>query len=92
MTAKKRSTDVRILFKDNGCGIEASAREHLFKPFYTSKPKGIGMGLAIAKKLVAAMRGTVTISGTPGGGAAVEIVLPLEEEDRDHEAPKPAHH
>jgi signal transduction histidine kinase len=92
MTSKKRNTDVRILFADNGCGIEASAREHLFKPFYTSKPKGIGMGLAIAKKLVAAMRGTVTISGTPGGGAAVEIVLPLEEEDRDHEAPKPAHH
>jgi signal transduction histidine kinase len=64
-----------IVVEDNGPGftIEDPAR-----PFATSKPDGVGLGLSIAKRIVEDHDGTLELANAPGGGALVAIVLPLE--------------
>lgn len=66
-----------IVVEDNGPGftIEDPAR-----PFTTSKPDGIGLGLAIAKRIVEDHGGTLELANSPTGGALVAIVLPADKE------------
>ena len=70
--------DLRIV--DRGPGIPMAMREHVFAPFQrlddTSAGTGVGLGLAVARGFVQAMRGTVEIEDTAGGGATVVISLP----------------
>jgi PAS domain S-box-containing protein len=61
---------------DNGCGMTETQQKNLFKPFYTSKPHGTGLGLVIVKKMVARMSGKIEILSTPGRGTIVSISLP----------------
>lgn len=61
---------------DNGPGIEESQREHLFKPFFTTREGGTGLGLANVKKIVDYHGGTVSAGNRPEGGAVFSIVLP----------------
>lgn len=66
---------VRISVLDNGCGMSRKQQEDLFKPFYTTKLRGTGLGLVITKKLVARMGGTIGVKSREGEGTAVEIRL-----------------
>lgn len=66
---------VQLVFEDNGGGLDAAAREHLFKPFFTTKPKGTGLGLVISRKALARMRATISAESAPGGGTAFLITL-----------------
>jgi signal transduction histidine kinase len=66
-----------IEVEDNGCGITAENLPKVFTPFFTTKQKGTGMGLAIANKIVAQHKGTIKIDSTPGGNTVVRIWLPL---------------
>jgi signal transduction histidine kinase len=49
----------------------------LFEPFNTTKPKGSGLGLALARKNIEAFGGTVSYADRPGGGAIFTVSLPL---------------
>ncbi len=69
-------TDVWLRVKDNGPGIEADAREHLFSPFYTSKSDGTGLGLPICKKLVDAHHGTIELISEAGAGTEFLLTFP----------------
>ena len=69
-------TDVWLRVKDNGPGIEADAREHLFSPFYTSKSDGTGLGLPICKKLVEAHHGTIELISEAGAGTEFLLTFP----------------
>jgi len=69
--------EVSISIRDNGCGIPDEKQKELFMPFSSSKPRGIGLGLTIAKKLLAQMNGTIEISSQRDHGAEVLIRLPL---------------
>lgn len=62
---------------DTGCGIPTDVCEKLFKPFYTTKPEGNGLGLATARKIVAAHGGTMTLQSEQGRGTKVSIRLPV---------------
>lgn len=67
---------------DNGDGFPPDKREHAFQPFYTTKSRGTGLGLANCKKMLQAMGGTIEIvDGAPGAlpGAAFEVTLPQPE-------------
>ena len=68
---------LRVRVTDNGTGIAEGAREKLFRPFFTTKPQGTGLGLALVQKIVVSHNGRVVVEPVEGGGAAFKMVLPL---------------
>ena len=67
---------LRILVRDSGHGIEPDALPRIFDAFFTTKPGGMGMGLAISRSIVEAHGGRLGVSSNPGGGTTFEITLP----------------
>jgi signal transduction histidine kinase len=67
---------VRIRVRDHGPGISPEVRAQLFQPFFTTKPTGTGLGLALARDAVLAERGALELVDV-GGGACFEVVLPV---------------
>ena len=67
---------VWLRIEDNGCGISEERLSELFKPFYTSKPHGTGLGLVISRKMLAKMNGTIEIKSREKQGTAVTISIP----------------
>jgi two-component system sensor kinase FixL len=66
-----------IVFADAGPGIPADVREKVFTPFFTTKPRGTGLGLPTAKRLIEAHGGDMRIECPPTGGTVVTIQLPV---------------
>jgi signal transduction histidine kinase len=62
---------------DNGPGIEESSLGKLFRPFYTTKADGTGLGLAVVQKIIIQHGGQVEARNRPEGGAAFMVTLPL---------------
>lgn len=69
-----------IRVDDNGPGVTAELLPHLFQPFISNKPGGIGMGLAISNALARALGGRLEYEPAPGGGARFCLTLPVNEE------------
>ncbi len=65
-------------FTDTGCGIPEENLEKIFEPLFTTKPKGIGLGLAITKRLVEQNGGKIEVASQTGEGATFTVKLPLE--------------
>ena len=65
-----------LTVKDVGAGIDAGNFDHLFDAFFTTKPAGMGMGLAICKSIVEAHGGTIWATSKPGQGATFQFTLP----------------
>jgi PAS domain S-box-containing protein len=65
-----------ILIADSGPGIPPEEIPNLFKPFYSRKVKGMGLGLAISQKIIREHKGDITISSEPNKGTTVKVVLP----------------
>jgi len=61
---------------DNGVGIEPEHREKIFLPFYTTKPTGTGLGMAIVKKIMDLHGGEIDIDSVPGRGTTVRLIIP----------------
>ena len=65
--------------RDNGCGMDASAREKIFAPFFSTKgSKGAGLGLAVTKKIVEEHGGTIQVQSAPGAGTEFTLLLPVK--------------
>jgi two-component system sensor histidine kinase PilS (NtrC family) len=67
---------VEIAVEDRGVGIPAADVERVFEPFYTTKPKGTGLGLATVHRIVEAHGGRLALASRPGEGTAVRLRLP----------------
>jgi two-component system sensor histidine kinase HydH len=67
---------VRLSFEDTGPGIDAAVRGRLFEPFVTTKEKGSGLGLAVARRIVEEHHGGIEARAGATGGTCIEIVLP----------------
>ena len=67
---------VLLTFTDTGPGVPPELKEKIFTPFYTSRVKGMGLGLSIVKGIVDAHHGVLRETGEPGGGANFELYLP----------------
>ena len=67
---------ILIHVEDNGRGMSPQQLKDAFRPFYTTKPNGTGLGLMLAKKMTIRMNGTIEISSEPGAGTAVDIFIP----------------
>jgi signal transduction histidine kinase len=65
-----------ITIADHGPGIPEALRPRVFEPYFTTKPDGTGLGLALVRQTLEAHRGTITVGETPGGGATFAIVFP----------------
>lgn len=72
-----RGTAVAVEIADHGPGIPLERQARLFEPFYTTKKRGAGLGLAIAHRIVTAHSGTLTVSSQPGAGSRFCMTLPL---------------
>jgi signal transduction histidine kinase len=62
---------------DDGPGIPAGIRDQVFVPFYTTRPRGTGLGLALVQRTVVDLGGSVEAAEGPRGGALFRIRLPL---------------
>jgi signal transduction histidine kinase len=69
-------TKMRIEVADTGRGIDEADRERLFQPFYTTKPTGMGMGLAIARSIVEAHGGSLSVARHAGPGTSFHVTFP----------------
>jgi signal transduction histidine kinase len=69
---------VRVAVRDNGPGLNAEQRRHVFDPFYTTKTKGTGLGMAIAKRIIDAHGGQIAVGNVAGPGAEILITLPRD--------------
>jgi signal transduction histidine kinase len=74
--------EIVVRVRDSGKGITAHDAEHLFEPFYTTKEKGLGIGLAICRSIVEAHGGKLSfLPNSTGGGAVFEFTLPIVADD-----------
>ncbi len=67
---------VRIVIQDDGPGMDAELRERIFTPFFTTKPRGSGLGLPVVHRAIEAHRGVVLVDSSPGSGTRFTIILP----------------
>ncbi|MEE8526828.1 MAG: ATP-binding protein [Thermoanaerobaculia bacterium] len=73
---RRRDGGVEIRIDDHGPGLSAVAAEKLFDPFFTQRPGGVGMGLALTRRIVVLHEGQVAIENRPGGGARATLWIP----------------
>ena len=76
-TGRNGDQTIVLGVRDHGTGIDEEARSRLFERFYTTKPDGLGMGLAIVRSIIEAHDGTIVAENTPGGGACFSVTLPI---------------
>jgi signal transduction histidine kinase len=80
VTVKSRAMGgmVEIAVIDRGAGIDLKQRDSIFNPFFTTKPQGVGLGLAIVSKIVDEHGGKITVDSEPGKGSVFHVLLPVE--------------
>jgi len=74
-SAKDQSQGVRVAVRDSGPGLDPKSLDHLFTAFFTTKPQGMGMGLAISRSIIEAHGGRLWASPNDGPGATFQFTL-----------------
>ena len=69
----------KILYVATGVGFDADTRRRIFEPYFSTKVRGTGLGMAIAKRNVELNGGTIAVTSEPGQGTTVTITLPHPE-------------
>ena len=77
--AARSETAVELAVEDRGPGVEPALRERIFEPFVTTRQDGMGLGLAVARRIAEAHRGEIRVEAREGGGARFVVRLPLED-------------
>lgn len=68
----------RIVVSDTGRGIASTDLANIFRPFYTTKGNGTGLGLSLARRIVEEHHGSITVTSTIGQGSQFAVLLPFE--------------
>jgi signal transduction histidine kinase len=71
--APENGGGIRIEIRDHGPGVPASMADRIFDPYWTGKPDGTGLGLALVKQTIEMHGGTISLAETPGGGATFVV-------------------
>jgi len=67
---------IRLRVSDTGCGISAETRARIFDQFFTTKPKGRGLGLATVHGIVRSLGGAIDVVSAPGAGSTFDVLFP----------------
>jgi signal transduction histidine kinase len=80
VTVKTRAGNgiVEIAIIDRGSGIDSKDLDNIFNPFFTTKPDGVGLGLAIVSKIVDQHGGKIAVESDPGKGSVFRVFLPMD--------------
>jgi len=81
ISAEARDGMIRIAVQDTGAGISPENAEKIFEPLFTTKTKGIGLGLAVSKKLIEANGGRIEVESKVGAGSTFYVYLPQRQID-----------
>ncbi|MGC1681924.1 MAG: ATP-binding protein [Pseudolabrys sp.] len=76
--SRLETSEVTITVEDSGAGIDATNADQIFEAFFTTKPTGMGMGLAICRSIIAAYNGRLWASPGASCGTVFYVVLPLD--------------
>ena len=80
LSARARDKFLEVEISDTGCGIPKEAMGKIFDPLFTTKAKGIGLGLAVCKAIIDRHEGNIEVKSETGRGTTVNIKLPLKME------------
>ena len=69
---------VKVFFKDSGTGIPEENLDKIWGPLFTTKAKGMGLGLSICKRIVEAHGGKITVKSKVGAGTTFTVIIPLK--------------
>ena len=75
---KPHGTTAIVEVTDNGRGIAPDHLPNVFRPFYTTKGDGTGLGLSLARRIVEDHHGRIDVSSTLGKGTTFAVILPLQ--------------
>ena len=81
--AARDGDSVRIAVRDTGSGLAPGLAERLFRPFTTTKPDGMGVGLSICRSIIEAHGGRIWAEPNAGGGTVFVFTIPLARRPRD---------
>jgi two-component system, chemotaxis family, CheB/CheR fusion protein len=73
---------VLVAVRDSGIGIETQQVDRIYDPFFTTKPRGMGMGLSISQSIIEAHGGRIWATPNDGSGVTVQFTLPAENKNR----------
>src|SRR6266478_4019055 len=81
ITVKTRAVDgtAEVAVIDRGPGVDPKIMEQIFNPFFTTKPDGVGLGLAIVSKIVDEHGGRITVESEPAKGTVFRVYLPIQQ-------------
>jgi signal transduction histidine kinase len=71
------SSILKLTFRDRGIGMDEQTTKNLFNPFFTTKDKGVGLGMALTRKIVEDHRGTIEVMSEKGMGTTFVLRLPV---------------
>lgn len=80
VTTGKTDDTLHLEIIDTGRGISEEEAKNIFEPFYTTKEKGLGLGMPYAKKIIEQHGGTIDVAGRPGEGTKLSITMPATAE------------
>lgn len=76
---RRKTNQILLKFKDDGCGINKNDLPQVFDPFFTQKSKRTGLGLTLCNQLVNVHNGKMEIASEKGRGTTVEVLLPIKQ-------------
>jgi len=81
--AARHAPEAWIGVRDIGPGVTADLKDKIFRPFFTTRSRGTGLGLSVSRQIVTRHGGSIRVEDTPGGGATFVVALPLADEEND---------
>jgi two-component system sporulation sensor kinase A len=78
LTSKEPNGNVEFILVDTGAGMSKEVIEKLWTPFFTTKARGMGLGLAICKRIIDAHGGKISVKSTVGKGSTFTITIPIK--------------
>jgi PAS domain S-box-containing protein len=92
VSVQRRGATAVVTVTDNGPGMDGAHRDKVFQPFFTTKPAGTGLGMAIVKKIMDLHGGEIEIDSGPGRGTTVRLIIPRAQPAVPAAAPRGEHH